>query len=165
MEDTRFDDIAKALGALKTRRLTLGAVLGGALSALGLAEAQAAKSGKCKPQPNQCQTCKKGKCRRTNNGKKCKKGKLLSKANGTACSIPGATSATCLNGACIAAVSPPVPPPGPSQICTPNTQTGCTGGQVCNAAGTACVNCISDDPCGTEFDCVNGRCVPATPRD
>jgi hypothetical protein len=97
MEDTRFDDMTKALGAPKTRRLTLGVLLGGALHALGLAEAEAAKRRGCKPAPNECQTCKKGKCRKTNNGKKCKKGKLKPKADGTLCS-----AGTCLTGTCLA---------------------------------------------------------------
>jgi hypothetical protein len=66
----------------------------------------------------------------------------------------------------VAAGTPtPPPPPGPSQICTPNTQTGCTGGRVCNAAGTACIDCSSDFQCGTEFDCEAGRCVPEIPPD
>ena len=36
MEDTRFDDATKSFNSLTSRRLTLGALLGGALSALRL---------------------------------------------------------------------------------------------------------------------------------
>jgi hypothetical protein len=162
VDGTRFDQLIKSMATTRITRLKAlrGLMVGAVAAAVGFAAPDEADA-KCQKNCDQCQ--KKVK-KRTNSGKvRCR---CRAKANGTLCSIPGATSATCLNGACIAAVSPPVPPPpGPSQICTPNTQTGCTGGQVCNAAGTACVNCISDDPCGTEFDCVNGRCVPATPRD
>jgi hypothetical protein len=48
MEQTGFDDLARALGARTTRRLTLGALLGGALGRLGLADAEAKKSKKDK---------------------------------------------------------------------------------------------------------------------
>jgi hypothetical protein len=162
VDGTRFDQLIKSMATTRITRLTAlrGLAVGAVAAAVGIAAPDEADA-KCK---KTCDQCSKKVKKKTNSGKvRCR---CRAKANGTLCSIPGATSATCLNGACIAAVSPPVPPPpGPSQICTPNTQTGCTGGQVCNAAGTACVNCISDDPCGTEFDCVNGRCVPATPRD
>jgi hypothetical protein len=165
VDGTRFDQLIKIMATTRITRLTAlrGLAVGAVGAAIGFAAPDEADA-KCK----NCDQCQKKVKKRTNSGKvRCR---CRAKANGTLCSIPGATTATtCLNGACIAAVSPPVPPvpppPGPSQICTPNTQMGCTGGQVCNAAGTACVNCISDDPCGTEFDCVNGRCVPATPRD
>ena len=43
MEETRFDEMTKVLGSLKTRRLTLGGLLGGALGTLGLAESEAKK--------------------------------------------------------------------------------------------------------------------------
>jgi hypothetical protein len=96
MEVTQFDDMAKMLGSRKTRRLTLGALLGGALSALGLAEAEAAKSGKCKRQPGECESCKKGRCKKQNGKKKCRAGKILPKANGTSCSV-----GTCQSGTCV----------------------------------------------------------------
>ncbi len=48
MEDTGFDNVARALGSLTTRRLTLGALLGGALGRLGLADAEAKKRKKGK---------------------------------------------------------------------------------------------------------------------
>jgi hypothetical protein len=43
VEDTRCNDMAKALGAQATRRLTLGALLGGVLGRLGISEAEAKK--------------------------------------------------------------------------------------------------------------------------
>jgi hypothetical protein len=141
VEDTRFDHLAKALGAPKTRRLTLGALLGGALSVLGLVEAEAARSGKCKPKPNECQTCKKGKCRKTNSGKKkCKKGKLLSKANGTACSVGSCQSGTCIT-----------------------TGGGDGGGcPVCQVRqGGICVNAPAGTTCNGTGKCTgSGTCTP-----
>ena len=95
MEENRFDDMAKALGPLTTRRLTLGALLGGALSALGLGEADAARSGNCKRNPGECETCQKGKCQNKNGTKKCRAGTIKPKANGTACSV-----GTCQDGGC-----------------------------------------------------------------
>ena len=55
MEDTRFHAMTKALGSLTTRRLTFGALLGGALGRLSVAETEAAKTGKCKPQCGECE--------------------------------------------------------------------------------------------------------------
>jgi Stigma-specific protein, Stig1 len=48
MEETGFDDMAKAFGSRTTRRLTLGALLGGALGHLGLADAEGKKRKKSK---------------------------------------------------------------------------------------------------------------------
>src|SRR5215218_6006278 len=69
MEDTHFDAMVKALGSLTTRRLTLGALMGGELGRLGLADVGAKKSGKCKPKCDECEKCHKGSCK-TKNGKK-----------------------------------------------------------------------------------------------
>ena len=43
MDHTRFDNLARALVSLTSRRLTLGALLGGALSLRGLANTEAEK--------------------------------------------------------------------------------------------------------------------------
>src|SRR5829696_8101737 len=136
MDGTRFDKLIKSMATTRVSRLTalrglaVGAVAAIAGRDFGAEDAEAAKSRRCKPKPNQCQTCKKGKCRHTNNGRKCHRGKLRPKANGTLCSIPGATSATCRNGACIAAVTPV----GCTQTNNvPNTQGSCPAGQLCNA--------------------------------
>jgi hypothetical protein len=146
MEDTRFDDLAKVLGSLKTRRLTVGALLGGALSALGLIEAEAARSGKCKRKPGECETCKKGKCKKQNGKKKCRAGKILPKANGTACSVGSCQSGTCVT-------------------------TGGGGGDggggggcpVCQALqGTTCVNVAAGTTCNGTGKCTgSGTCTPA----
>ena len=45
MEDVRFDDVAKSLGAAMSRRRAFGAILGGALGCHGLVSASAKKRG------------------------------------------------------------------------------------------------------------------------
>src|SRR5262245_58884441 len=94
MENTTFDTWAKAFAMLMSRRLTVGALLSGALTHHGLADA-GAKQGKhangrssmggrnavtegnknCDPACGACQTCHKGSCKKKKNGKKkCKPG-------------------------------------------------------------------------------------------
>jgi hypothetical protein len=146
VEDIRFDDMAKALGSRKTRRLTLGAVLGGALSALGLADADDAAAKR-----KRCDQCEKRKCRRTNSGKK--RCRCKDKANGTFCSIPGATSATCQSGTCVAAGG-----------------GGGGGCPVCQALqGTTCVNVAAGTACNGTGKCNgSGTCISppnCTPKD
>jgi hypothetical protein len=167
VEDTRFDHLAKVLGAQKTRRLTLGALLGGALSALGLTdpdEAWAAKSGKCRRKPGECETCKKGKCQRKNGEKKCKRGKIKPKANGTACSV-----GTCQSGTCVAAgggggggggggtgPAPNCIPKGGFCLKLQGTECCsrvCQGGTV--TTGT-CAQSQLGEPCITNDDCRTG---------
>lgn len=99
MENTRFDAMAKTLGSLTTRRLTLGALLGGALGRLGLADANARKSGKCKPRCAECEKCDKGSCRRKNGKKRCHKGKCKPKPAGTPCTT--FAGGACQNGTCL----------------------------------------------------------------
>jgi hypothetical protein len=106
MDADRFDTLTRALTAAGSRRRALTAALGGALSLLGLAHPdEAAAGGACKPACNECQSCKKGDCEKTKNGKKCKKGKCQAKDNQTGCSV-----GTCQSGSCVAA-APLSPPP------------------------------------------------------
>ena len=98
MDETRFDDIAKALGMQTTRRLTISALLGGTLGILGFTEMTSAASGKCKQDCGECKTCKKGKCQTKNGKKTCKKGTCQSKAEGASCASP--TGGTCQAGRC-----------------------------------------------------------------
>src|SRR5215207_2133064 len=161
MDGTRFDQLIKSMATTRVSRLTAlrGLAVGAVAAIAGMnfraEDAEAAKSRRCKPKPNQCQTCKKGKCHRNNNGeKKCHRGKLRPKANGTLCSIPGATSATCLNGACIAATRV-----GCTQTNnTPNTLGSCPAGQLCNANFICVAGCTqTSTPQGT---CPSGQlCV------
>src|SRR5215203_6548915 len=98
MDGTRFDQLIKSMATTRVTRVTAlrGLAVGAVAAIAGVnfraEDAEAARSRRCKPKPNQCQTCKKGKCHRNNNGEKCRRGKLRPKANGTLCSISGATS-------------------------------------------------------------------------
>src|SRR5215203_6933423 len=171
MDGTRFDQLIKSMATTRVSRLTaLRGLAVGAVAAIagvnfGAEDVEAARSRRCKPKPNQCQTCKKGKCHRNNNGeKKCHRGKLRPKANGTLCSIPGATSATCRNGACIAAVTP-VGCTGTNNV--PNTQGSCPAGQLCNSNFICVAGCTGTNntqgTCPTGQLCVNGQCQGQTP--
>jgi hypothetical protein len=176
MDATQFDNMAKALRSLTTRRLTLGALLGGALGLPGLADAEAAKSGTCKPKCEECERCKKGRCRKTKHGKKrCKRGTCQPRADGTTCQLNAVCSGgscTCVNGACAIDV-PGVAccPPSSALPCTfaaagspvfldPTTCTfvgACPGGTtVCvGAPGTSQACC----PSGTTCDTGTGACL------
>jgi hypothetical protein len=154
VEDTRFDAMAKALGSRNTRRLTLGALLSGALGALGVTGAEAAKSGKCKRQPGECERCDKGKCERKHGKKTCKAGKITPKANGTVCS-----GGTCQRASCIGPTGLVVGPVGGG-----GGGGGGTGGcPVCQALqGTTCVNAPAGTACNGTGKCTgSGTCTPA----
>jgi len=153
VEETRFDEMTKVLGSLKTRRLTLGGLLGGALGTLGLAESEAKK----KKKKNKKKKCLKtaGPCQQCN-----KKGKKSNKADGTACTPPGGGNGQCVSnppGAvsqCIALSVPTTAAPSPTCVTAGN---GCTQG----ATGTAA--CCSPTVCGrafgataNTFNCCNG---------
>ncbi len=144
MDGNRFDALAKTLIAATNRRQTLGALLGGALAARGLAapdDAAAARSRRCKRKPGECEVCKKGKCKNKNGKKKCKAGKITPKANGTACTNPRG-NATCQNGTCTC----------------PRGLTACSG--VCTDVQADEANCGT---CGTvcrgDQPCQNGTCA------
>jgi hypothetical protein len=114
MQDTRFDDLAKSSGTVTTRRLTLGALLAGALARLGLGEAAAKKGGKvawaestnCKFKPScgTCQSFKKGRVTRKNGRKRCKKS-TCQPLSGTPCTTSTGAPGTCQNGICVRAGS------------------------------------------------------------
>jgi hypothetical protein len=155
MEDTRFDDLAKVFGSTQTRRLTLGALLGGVISALGLTEADAKK----KHKNNKKKKRKKNKCKNLGVCQVCQNKKPATAANGTACTPPGGGNGQCAtqNGVtqCLL-LPPPVPPAPPSPVCitlgNACTQTG-TGAQAC-CAGTVCGRQFGGS--ATSFKCCNG---------
>src|SRR5262245_3159883 len=78
------------------RRLSLRALIGGALGVLSSRQAGEArsrqareeKSSDCNPACGQCQTCKKGACKNKNGKKRCKPGRCQSSVQGAACSVP-----------------------------------------------------------------------------
>jgi hypothetical protein len=172
MDAPRFDALARSLSTASSRRRALVAAFSGALSVLGLADpdvGKAAKSGKCKRKPNECETCKKGKCEKKDGKKTCKRGKIKPKAFGTACS-----GGSCQNGLCIGPTSVVVPPPPlpPPPGCVPEREattcaTGC-GNQLnnCNQV-VSCLGPSGQDrlpngtcarPCTTDPDCAG--CTP-----
>jgi len=135
VEDIRFDAMVKALGSQQgSRRLTLGALLGGAISCLGLAGTEAKRSsGSCKPTCGECEACKKGDCKKAKHGKKCKKGRCKAKAEGTPCTSSTGGSGTCQNRVCVTIAPVAI-------VCADGT-TNCGG---------ACVNTTTDIAnCGT----------------
>ena len=148
MDGTRFDQLIKSMAATRITRLTAlrGLAVGAVAAATGFAASDDVDAKK------RCSECQKKKTHKSNNGKK--RIRCKAKANGTPCSI-----GTCLNSVCTRAVSPlsPLTPPlGFS--CTAGTETGCTGGQVCNAAGNACVACTSFLQCTGDRVCIDGVC-------
>jgi hypothetical protein len=162
MDGTRFDQLIKSMATTRVSRLTalrglaVGAVAAIAGMDFGVEDAEAAKSRRCRSKPTECQTCKKGKCHRNNNGqKKCRRGKLRPKANGTLCSI-----GTCQNSVCTRSVTPPLG-------CSPanNTQGSCQPGQICNTLGNCVAGCTGTNntqgSCPQNLVCVNGQCQVA----
>lgn len=99
MNAIRFDALTHVLTASASRRRTLGGLLGGALVALGLTnadDAAAAKTGRCKQECGECEFCQTGTCKKRNGKKRCKRGVCKPKANSTSCSVGG----VCYNGNC-----------------------------------------------------------------
>src|SRR5215208_2223153 len=148
MDDDRFDALARSLAATGSRRRALTATLSGALGTLGLLSPDAAEAGgTCKPACNECQTCKKGACRKTKHGKKCKKGTCQPLRDGTGCSGGG----FCQSGACACPLG--------TQFCATcvNTQTNkahCGScGVVCTQYKTCCQGTCKN-PNGTPECCL-----------
>jgi hypothetical protein len=163
MDAEHFDALTRTLIAAGSRRHALVLALSGALGVLGLSHADDAEAGRnCNPTCSECQICKKGKCKKTKQGKKkCKKGKCLAKANGTACSI-----GTCQSGACVCSFV------GVQGVCTSQTQCcSATTGTVCASnfcrfddlpvcckpTGGTCNHFC--DCCGAFSDCFGGICI------
>src|SRR5215212_10302546 len=111
--------MVKAFGVLTTRRLTLGALLGGALRLPRLADAEAKKvkhKSKCRPACTACTFCQKGKAKKTRSGKgrlkwhdhvlkratHLKQGTCLPKPAGTPCAVASGGRGTCHAGTCVA---------------------------------------------------------------
>jgi hypothetical protein len=134
VEDTGFNDMAKALGAQATRRLTLGALLGGVLGRLGISEADAKSEA----------DTKKGKTKLTKPW----------------CHCPDGNPANCVTREFTKKARQrhrqkhPFDTPGPCQPFTcPAGQTTCDG--VCANLQTDETNCGT---CGTTCGAVQGCC-------
>jgi hypothetical protein len=130
MDTTRFDALAKRIGAASTRRgvlLLLGALGTGGL---GLADPDTA-AGKCKEKCGTCKRCKKGKCRRKRTGASCPGGKCLSNRS---CGIPCTTDDECPVGC----------------LCAKNTE----GQRFCHQSNTLC---SVHDTCSRTKDCPRGE--------
>jgi hypothetical protein len=156
MDGTHFDTLAKSLATTRVTRLT--ALRGLAVGALAAAIGVTAPADDAAAAKKKCPQCKKKVCHKANNGPKrcrCKK-----KANGTFCSIPGATSATCQFGSCVAAATPVPPGPGPTPA-PPPAPVGCSSSSQCSATGQICVNgtCLGGEQCFVQF----GICFPGSP--
>ena len=133
-EDTRFDDMAKSLGAQATRRLMLGALLGGVVARLGFADAEAKKDKTKKPSEG-----------------------VVTKPW---CHCPDGNPATCVTQELTKKARQrhrqkhPFDAPGPCQPFTcPAGQTTCDG--VCKDLQTDETNCGA---CGTTCGAVQGCC-------
>jgi hypothetical protein len=168
MEDTTFDTWAKSFASLTSRRLTLAALLSGALAPLGLAGSEA-KPGKptkhrrdtvaegnksCNPACGACQDCKKGSCKKKNNGKKkCKPGKCQPLANGLACG--NSFCQQCQSGQCVNVADGTACDKGSScqggACACPTGQGGfptCTATQVCHVSGSGSARvCFPQSTC------------------
>ena len=171
MDGFRFDQLTRHMAG--SRRQVLTAALGGALGVLGLTNpnlATAAKSGKCKQQPGECEKCARGKCKTKNGKKHCTVGKIRPKADSTAC-----TGGSCQSGVCVA-TSTPCPlcgtcGAGGTCRCVPSrdipTVIRCVGTSLseCPHGG-----CTGDAQCaaavGAQYVCANfgsGACNPRPP--
>lgn len=141
MEDTRLDRMAKALSSQATRRLTLGALLGGVLGHLGISEVDA-KKGKPKKTKPWCH-CPDG------NPANCVTRKLTKQARRRH------------------RQKHPFDAPGPCQpFSCPGGQTNCNG--VCNNLQADEANCgTCGNSCGAGQTCCSGVCknVQADPAN
>lgn len=154
MENSRFDSLARIVGANSSRRafaqIVGGLVIGGVATGAGLRSSEAAKSGKCKPSCPACQVCQNGKCKRKHGKKKCKAGTCLPVSNGSACNGTG----QCLNGSCNAKPTCL----GTGQDCTAGTASSCCSG-VCRG-DNHCQNSQVGQPCLQTSDCITpSQCV------
>jgi hypothetical protein len=181
MDEARFDAIARALTAVRSRRgaahMVNGLILGGALGLLSRTYPEATEAGgKCKPKCSECSRCKRGPCRNTKHGKACKKGKCTAKESGVACS-----TGTCQAGVCAAppCVGQPDNTPCPADgrcregVCQPRPtcpahHSSCSQNSECcshNCSGepsnSRCSCSQPGEPCYTTTDCCQSP-APAT---
>jgi hypothetical protein len=152
VDEHRFDDIIKALGAQMNRRLSFGAFLGGTLGVLGYSQMGAARSDGCKPDCGECHVCKKGPCKSKHGKKRCKPGRCEAKAVGAACSVP-ADGACQADGVCSC--------PGGKELCKGTCYGLCPLGQQRDPSACVCCKSSGTGPCtvGNDANCCSGFCT------
>src|SRR3954447_26501582 len=134
MDPSCFDALTRSLSTAGSRRHALVVAVGGALGLLGLSQADDADAdGACKPVCGACQTCQRGHCHKSKQGKKhCRRGTCVATPPGTV---------SC-GGACVDLTSDP-------RNCG-SCGTRCSVNQTCNAGTCTC----------TIFDVAGGRTCP-----
>jgi hypothetical protein len=160
MDADRFDSISRLLSSSSTRRAALPALLASAIGLTSYVHPNKVwAGGRCKPACRTCQSCKKGKCVRTANGKRCKRGKCVSVRNGQRCS-----GGTCLGGRC--APFPTLPPP--CRRLRQSCDDDCCDGLVCGdngcEKGRVCLRPLGAECSGDDCNCsqVLQKCSPVT---
>jgi hypothetical protein len=168
MDGNRFDQLSKALGAVRSRRTVMALVLalesGGLLALLG---GQSARAKTCKPKCPECKKCKKGTCKKKKGGRcgdvgTCVKGKCACTTeacprcktcdagacvndNGADCGL----NASCQGGVCHCE--------GTTFACA--SETCCPQGKTCPDDGGSCIDC---PPGGTVCTGPEGFCGSVT---
>jgi hypothetical protein len=148
MDSSRFDDLARWLAAVRSRRALTRLLGGGALvaplAALSRGEAAAKNKKSCPP----CKKRKKGKCKGT-------------KPDGTPCLSEN--GGICQSGRCVPPVLtsplPPPPPPPPPPLpatCFNGIKDGTETAVDC---GGSCPRCATGQTCLVANDCVSGTCT------
>lgn len=139
MDGKDFDQLAKRLGGLASRRQTLGGLVGAALGVAGLSGADAAKKGRGD--------------RFT--AADVKKGKGIGKSQ---CGATGCIA--CSDGSVPDPTTDPVCPAGTVQVCTPGTTEGACGS---GGGGTFCTACGAGEVCAPNTEGNGGTCVEPVP--
>ena len=175
MGSNRFAAMANATIFQTNRRLTLSALLGGAVGLLRLVDGSAAKSGTCKPSCNACSTCQKGKCKKKHGKKKCKKGTCQPRPDGIGCgSTPcqACQGGVCVNtandtlcqgtGRCLNGICNPQPVCAPYGAGCSTADPGTCCSDACIVTGMMVAACSFGAPgqeCIAGTDCASGSCV------
>ena len=173
MDSTQFDDLARTVGRMASRRTTLRAALGALVALPGIAELRAKgrrvrAAGPCGdggPKANECEKdkdcctriCKpgrgeKGRCRCKKRGQRCK-------ATRNCCKEAG-QQLTCQSGTCQRVQTQPSCV-GATGACTSSAE--CCPGRTCTAAaGTQCCS-LPGEACSAAVPGEQGTCCTRTP--
>ena len=168
MEDSHFDTLTRSLTGVRSRRIALGALLGGTLGSLGVMEAEGKKRKKKKqkkrptatspnpvsPLPTGCPTGQDA-C----GGTCCKTGEACADPTTQTCKVEG--------GICTSALDICTTFDAQASRCDDQTrvtmctcvQTG-TGRSFCRQSGHPCFDCSSDSECENHLEVAGARCIP-----